>query len=194
MNGRMESDYMNKEEFSQFAMALKTYYPREEKLLVNQQAMGLWYMQLQDLSYDVASAALNKWVALNKWSPSIADIRSYASSIVYGDIPDWGEAWELVLDSIRRFGMYRKQEGISYIGEHNRIALRCAERIGYDTLCMSENLSVERANFRMMYDQYSAREDEKRQLPNALIGEVETIYSNKDRLNAIRKDDNNGNV
>lgn len=193
MNGRMESDDMTKEEFSKFAMALKTYYSREEKLLINQQAMGLWYMQLQDLSYDVASAALNKWVALNKWSPSIADIRAYASSIVYGDIPDWGEAWELVIDSIRKFGMYRKQEGISYIGEHNRIALRCAERIGYDTLCMSENLSVERANFRMMYEQYSAREDEKRQLPNALIGD-ETIYFNKERLDTIRKDDDNGNI
>lgn len=177
MNGRMESDGMTKEEFSKFAMALKTYYSREEKLLINQQAMGLWYMQLQDLSYDVASAALNKWVATNKWSPSIADIRAYASNIAFGDVPDWGEAWELVLTSISKYGMYRQQEGIAYIGERNRIALRCTDRIGYDTLCMSENISVERANFRMMYEQYALKETESRQLPEYLKNKMHEISS-----------------
>ena len=33
---------MNKQEFSLFTMALKTYYPREN-LLPNTQAMELWY-------------------------------------------------------------------------------------------------------------------------------------------------------
>ena len=65
---------MNRKEFALFASALRTYYPRE-KLLPNEQAMELWFNQLQDIPYKVAELTLNKWVATNKWSPSIADIR-----------------------------------------------------------------------------------------------------------------------
>ena len=70
---------MTRIEFATFAMALKTYYPREN-LLPNEQALELWFRQLQDISYQVAEVGLHKWVALNKWSPSIADIREMASS------------------------------------------------------------------------------------------------------------------
>lgn len=64
---------MTEQEFAKFAMGLKTYYPREN-LLPNRPAMELWYRQLQDLPYEVAETALNKWVSTNKWSPSIAEI------------------------------------------------------------------------------------------------------------------------
>ena len=75
---------MTEIEFAKFAMALKTYYPREN-LLPNQQAMDLWFSQLQDIPYKVAEVGLNKWVSLNKWSPSIADIREMASTVANGE-------------------------------------------------------------------------------------------------------------
>ena len=78
---------MDKKEFATFTMALKTYYPREN-LLPNDQAMTLWFSQLQDIPFEVAQAGLQKWVATNKWSPSIADIREMYTSIVQGDLPD----------------------------------------------------------------------------------------------------------
>ena len=66
---------MTKQEFGKFAMAIKTYYPRETSLLPNNQSMELWFRQLQDLDYKTAERALNKWVSKNKWSPTIAEIR-----------------------------------------------------------------------------------------------------------------------
>lgn len=96
---------MNKQEFSLFTMALKTYYPREN-LLPNTQAMELWYQQLQDIPYRTAEAALNQWVATNKWSPSIADIRETAAGVASGEVLDWGEGWEQVLKAIRKYGLY----------------------------------------------------------------------------------------
>lgn len=71
---------MDKKEFATFAMALKTYYPRET-LLPNTQAMELWYKQLQNLPLVVAEIALEKWVATNKWSPSISDLFSMVEKI-----------------------------------------------------------------------------------------------------------------
>ena len=169
---------MNQEEFAKFAMALKTYYSKEEKLLANKQAMDLWYMQLNDIPYEVAEAALNKWVSVNKWSPAISDIREYATSISYGDIPDWGSAWELVLESVRRYGMYRQNEAMQYISAANKIAYHCVERMGYNVICLSENVAVERANFRNMYEQYAERERYQRQLPmqlNQRISELQSV-------------------
>ena len=84
---------MNEKEFAAFAMALKTYYPKEA-LLPNKEALGLWFMQLRDLDYTLAETALCKWVAVNKWSPTIADIRQEAASITDGDLPEWGDGWE----------------------------------------------------------------------------------------------------
>lgn len=71
---------MNKKEFAAFAMALQTYFPREQ-LLPNKQAMELWYRQLKDIPLQIAEMALQKWVATNKWSPSISEIFSMVEKI-----------------------------------------------------------------------------------------------------------------
>ena len=61
---------MSKQEFAQYAMALKSFYPKE-KILESNQAMELWYQQLKDIPYDIAQGSLIKWVKNNKYSPSI---------------------------------------------------------------------------------------------------------------------------
>lgn len=155
---------MDKKQFAMFAMALKTYYPREN-LLPNDKAMELWYGQLRDIPYEVAEAGLNKWVSLNKWPPSIADIREMASSIVHGDLPDWGEAWEEVCKAIDRYGAYRPMEALESMSP---IARKATERIGFVNLCRSENISADRANFRMIYESLAEREKKDAQMPTEL--------------------------
>ena len=155
---------MTRIEFATFAMALKTYYPREN-LLPNQQAMELWFAQLQDIPYEVAEVGLNKWVALNKWSPSIADIREMASSITFGDVPDWGEAWQEVTNAVRRYGSYRPNEALDSMSPLTR---KATERIGFVNICMSENPSAERASFRMIYENLVEREKKDAQIPMPL--------------------------
>lgn len=64
---------MSKQEFAQYAMALKSFYPKE-KILETSQAMELWYQQLKDMPYGLAQKRLLEWVKTNKWSPSISEI------------------------------------------------------------------------------------------------------------------------
>lgn len=156
---------MDKKEFAMFSMALKTYYPKEQ-LLPNQQAMDLWYRQLQDIPFDLAEIALNKWVATNKWSPTIAEIREMATEIKVGRIPDWGEEWEKVLKAVWRYGSYEPVKAMESLNELTR---ECVKRIGYRNICMSENISVERANFRMIYESLSQRKLHDAQLPENLL-------------------------
>lgn len=163
---------MDKKQFSLFAMALKTYYSKEEKLLPNNQALELWFQQLKDIPYEVAELALNKWVATNKWSPSIAEIRETAAEIVNGKQPDWGEGWEQVLRAIRQFGSYRVGEALESL---DGITRQCVERIGFREICASENISVERANFRMLYEQLLERKKIDNQMPVTLAALIEGI-------------------
>lgn len=169
---------MDKKEFSMLTMALKTYYPKEN-LLPNTQAMELWFRQLHDIPYNVAEAALNKWVATNKWSPSIAEIREMASTVTNGDIPDWGEGWEQVLAAIRKYGTYGISEAMESFDEITR---QCVERLGFRNICMSENIAVDRANFRMIYEQLEARKKREAQIPDKLKELIGTIQKEQIKI------------
>lgn len=162
---------MDKREFSLFSMALKAYYPREN-LLPSKESMQLWHKQLEDIPYQVAEASLNKWVATNKWSPSIADIREMALGVTQREIPGWGVAWGEVCLSIRRYGSYRVGEALNSLSP---LARQAAEQIGYLELCKSENIMADRANFRMIYEQLAEREKSNKLLPKPLQELIETM-------------------
>ena len=151
---------MNTKEFALLAAAIRTYYPKES-ILPNQQAMELWYRELQDIPYTVAEAGLRQWVSTNKWSPTIADIREMTSTVQNGTIPDWGEGWEQVLKAIRYFGMYRIDEAME---SFDPITRQCVERLGFRNICMSENINHDRANFRMIYEQLQERKKKDAQI------------------------------
>jgi len=155
---------MDRKEFALFASALRTYYPRE-KLLPNEQAMELWFKQLQDIPYKLAELTLNTWVATNKWSPSIADIREKATGFIHGEAKEWGEAWQEVLKAITKYGTYQELEALESMSETTR---RVVDRLGFRNLCMSEEIQVDRANFRMIYEQEIQREKHNAQIPQNL--------------------------
>lgn len=152
---------MTKKEFSVIAQALRTYYPKDN-IMPNMQAMELWYRELQDITYEVAELAIRKWVATNKWSPSISEIREYSMSVSSGDAKDWGAAWEEALTAVRRYGSYRPQEAYDSMSDLTR---ECVKRVGFMELCNSNNLSADRANFRMIYEQLAERKRKTDQVP-----------------------------
>lgn len=169
---------MSKKEFLLFAAALKTYYPND-KLLPNEQALELWYQQLKDIPYEMASAVLNKWVSTNKFAPAIADIREQASAIRIGTAPEWGEAWESVMRAVRRYGIYQKEEALASLDDLTR---RCAERVGFRDICMSENIGIERASFRDIYNRETERRRRDAQVPEdvkKMIEKMSTILIEK---------------
>ena len=155
---------MDKKEFSMLVMAIRTYYPKEQ-ILPNQQAMELWYRELQDIPYAVAEAGLRQWVSTNKWSPSIAEIREITTNIQQGSVADWGEGWEQVLTAIRKYGTYRIPEAME---SFDPITKKCVERLGFRNICLSENINQDRANFRMIYEQLAEREKKEMQLSEPL--------------------------
>lgn len=151
---------MSEKEFGIFAMALKTYFPKDN-LFPNKQSVDLWYRILNDIDYKTAELFLQKWVATNKWPPTIADIREGCADITHGEMQDWGKAWEQVEKAIRYFGMYREDEAYASMDE---ITEEVTRRLGFKEICMSENIQVDRANFRMIYEQVIQRKKTDRQV------------------------------
>ena len=169
---------MDKKEFGILAAAIRTYYPKEQ-ILPNQQAMELWFRELQDIPFQVAEATLRQWVATNKWSPTIADIREGAATVQHGTIKDWGEAWEEVLTAVRKYGLYNQEKALNSLEPMTRTA---AERTGFRNICLSENIGMERANFRMIYESLMEREKTNQQIALPLQEIVKQIQGEKKRM------------
>lgn len=155
---------MDKKQFAQIAAALGAAYG-DRKYMQSNEDIDLWFGMLKDLSYDGCRNAVQQLIATSKFHPTIAEIREKASMVTALPIADWGEAWGAVLYAIRRFGMYREMEALEGLDELTR---KCVECIGYQNLCLSENTETDRANFRMIYQQMAKREQENRQIPEAV--------------------------
>ena len=154
---------MTKQEFSKWVMALKTFYPREQ-LLPNAQAIELWYQE--------AEAALRKWVATNKWAPTIAEIREMCVDVKREDAPDWSDGWAQVQHAIKRFGNYRANEAMASLDPITRETVR---RLGFYNLCVSENPMSDRKQFRDTFEIMAKREQMRLQLPLELQDNIRSI-------------------
>lgn len=184
-NGQKVRERMNKKEFSIFASALRTYYPKE-KLLPNEQAIELWYNQLKDIPYNVASATLEKWVAIEKWSPSIADLRKTAVEIVNGTTYDWGEGWGQVEKAIRKYGMYNEAEAMESMDDITR---QTVKRLGFINICTSDNYQADRANFRMIYEQLAEKKEKDSQVPTRLKALIDKMPENHQLIGKVANND-----
>lgn len=102
---------MTAKEFGLLADAIKTYFPRDN-VLPTENALRLWYAELKDIPYQIAYAALRKYVSTNKFAPTIADIREQAAELYNqreGDISE-NTAWQLVWKAICNSGYHAEEE------------------------------------------------------------------------------------
>lgn len=170
---------MDRREFMNFAAALRTYYPKE-KLLPNKESIELWFDALMDIDYQTASNTLKRWVATERWSPSVADIRAGA---VYGEVQDWTGGWNEVTSAISKYGSWNQKEALESMSPVTR---QCVQSIGWENICKSENISVERGHFRTMYEARTERLAKVQQTPAALRSPTEKLlleFGEKLKLN-----------
>lgn len=180
---------MNSKQFSDWADALKTYYPREH-LFPNDQSMSLWYQMLKDLDYNDAVKALQRWVATERWSPSIADIRGMVNQMSDSTVGDWSSAWDEVTRAINRCGIYRESEALDSMSETTK---ECVKAIGWKNICNSEEIGVERGHFRTMFEQRNQRIRTTKSIPDWLRSPVETKVLDLAEKRSLLKPDNETN-
>jgi hypothetical protein len=160
-------------------MAIKTYFPKEENLMKTEDAVRLWYEALKDIDYTTMSMALNKWVATEKWSPTIADLRRLSFEVSNPEIPTWDNAWETVLHAVRTYGYNRRIEAMDSLDEITR---KTVARIGWNQICMSEQIGIERAAFRDIYNVLADKTKEQGQIAPAVKAVIEATRQAHNQL------------
>ncbi len=126
-----------------------------------------YYEMLGDLPYNLAAAAVKKIIATDEYPilPTIGKIRQAAAEISRGHILSAPEAWGLVLKAVHNYGYYREAEALASLPEHVADVVRW---MGWQTICMSEKISVDRGQFLRMYEVHQKREQEQAVLPAGL--------------------------
>lgn len=79
-----------------------------------------------------------------------------------GAVEDWGEGWNKAMAAIRKYGSYNEAEALDSLPPLTRETVR---RLGYKSLCWSENQIADRANFRQVYEILEKRQVEDRKIP-----------------------------
>lgn len=166
---------MTKDEFKILAKGLKAVYTYPS-FLPDADALNVWYSLLQDLPYEVCNVAIQKYMMTETEVPTIASIRNLCTSVVAGDKPLWSDGWDEVMRAMRRYGSYNEVEALESMSEITR---QCVRRLGYQNLCRSENIGVDRGNFRMIFEQVANREYEKAKLPGGMQQLIASIQEKK---------------
>lgn len=172
---------MDKEKFIVLIKALKSAYSKPD-FLPDDKAVKVWYAMLQDLPYDVLNLAIQKHIMISEFPPTIAEIRASAADILMSDVDDWTEAWRKVLDVMSAYGLAGGYEGLRQLDDPTREAVK---RVGYWAICNSENVGVERANFRTSYEAIVAKKKEELMMSQRLKTQIEDArktYAEKDKL------------
>jgi hypothetical protein len=166
---------MTKDEFKILAKGLKAVYTYPS-FLPDADSLNVWYGLLQDLPYDVCNVAIQKYMMTEKEVPKIADIRNMCAEIMAGEKPLWSDGWEEVLRAIREYGSWNEAKALESMSEITRQTVR---RMGFINICRSEEISVERANFRMIFEQIANKEHEKAKIPLQIRQLIATIQDKK---------------
>ena len=155
---------MTAQEFGTISAAIKAAWP-QANIMPDKQSINVWYTMLADLDYKACMIAIKEHISTCRFAPSIAELRERCSNVTSVPAQNWGDAWENVISAIRFCGMYREEEALQRMDEITR---KCVKRLGFQNLCTSENITADRANFRMIYEQEQKAQKELRQLSPAL--------------------------
>ena len=164
------------DEFKVLVKALKSVYTKDN-FLPDGESIKVWYSLLRDIPYKVLHTAIQKYVMTNKFPPTISELRELCAELTFGEQKDWGDGWEQVLIAIRRHGMYNEGAALESMDDLTR---QCVERLGFKNICLSENISIDRANFRQLYQSLSERRKNDEVLPLSVKTKMAELLEQND--------------
>lgn len=152
---------MDKQQFATLAIGIKAAYPAS-KILEDNASMDFWFMMLQDIDYKVAENAIAEHICTNIYPPNIAEIRKLCADRMQKPVLPFDEAWGVVQKALRDYGFYNPEKAFATMDE---LTLSVVKNLGWSRLCMSENPTADRANFREAYEAKAKKVQNNMQLP-----------------------------
>lgn len=156
---------MDKQQFANLAIGIKSAYPAS-KVLDDSASMDFWYMMLQDIEYSIAENAIMEHISTNKYPPSIAEVRKLCMSRCTEAILSFDEAWGIVQKAMSRYGCNNPYAAYEMMDD---LTASIVKNLGWTNLCLGENQTANRANFREAYEEKANRMQCKKQLPRFVV-------------------------
>ena len=152
----------NTEETVLILSLLGASYPNFE---LKEPTINAYVCLLEDLPAKTLERAALEHIGRSKFFPTIAELRQAAFDLLEAGspLPEGHEAWQTVLSEVERVGHAGKPEFDS------PLIAKAVETLGWRTICLSDNVSIERAHFMQVYSGLVAKErDLLRQLPEGI--------------------------
>lgn len=157
---------MEREEFKILVKAMKAVYA-QPTFIPDKDAFDVWYGLLQDLPYEQANLAIQKYMTSERFPPTIADIRTKATEIIAPAEESMSElqAWALVQKAIRN-SAYHAEEEFAKLPEACQRAVGTAVNLKEWALMDSDQVAtIEQSHFVRNYRASVQRMKEEARLP-----------------------------
>lgn len=166
---------MTEQETIRIVTLIVMSYPSSEKFKDETSLKGMvaaWRVFFADDNAQLVELAVQKHINVNKWPPSVAEIREQIISIVRPDIVPPDVAWSAVCDLLYAYGEFSSPNLYSVLPE---LVARTVETIGWSKLYSlhinryGRNADgMDRVAFMDLYKPAYEREREQAMLPEAI--------------------------
>ena len=172
---------MERFEFNGIIKVIMAAYPGRTKF--DKFAMELWFRELQDLDGDDVLNAVRDYITTDQsgFPPTIGQVRGKV--VKRTSDHDWSKGWDLVTKAVRRFGYYQQKAAISWIASQDKAAAEVIDRLGYPAFCLADSDDTTwRANFRMVYEKITQREEHRDALPGELKQRIGKLFNERKEI------------
>lgn len=173
---------MNKEETKGLFLLVKGSYPNayrdidevQLKIMVNS-----WHSFFEDIPVQVMVKVVQKHILNSVYPPSVKELREEALKIVSPTLlvsPE--EAWESGMKAIRKFGRYRKDEGMATLSDSTK---RVINSIGWERLCncTDEDLGYLKNDFVKFYSDVEKDNKQVYLMPQGMLAKLQTMANQR---------------
>lgn len=132
------------------------------------ETIRVYQRTLTDIPGEVLDQAVMHLLTTSKFFPSVAEIREACFGIMTNaaEIPSAFEAWQEVQDQIALCGDYFRYDNGRKPSYSHPLVSKAVEIMGYQNLCMSDNMVADRAHFFKVYESlYRRAEADMKMLP-----------------------------
>lgn len=144
---------MNRDEFLKGMVYLGTIYGKE----FTKDELTVWYSFFHQVDSNIFKVAIKNLAEKNRFIPSIAEIRAEINKIQNPELKlNAEDEWTYVLNAIHKFGYYNTNGALESL---KPITREIVERLGFQNLCMSENINWERKVFIETFNSYKKNQE-----------------------------------
>ena len=165
---------MTRDETKILINSIMVCYQRNLMPELSREMIDMWFTLLQDLQYKEAITSVAALIAENpNYPPTIGQIRGKLASAKINSMSDV-EAFSLIREAVRKFGSYRKDEAVEWLGKE---LSEVVNRYGWEYFCnmTRDNITTYAAQFRRMWEGMAEHKLTQARIPDTVKRQLEAM-------------------